>query len=106
MLRNAILALIPLSMVALGQPAAAIEILGQGENFAVSYDNPAQNVGGGGTVSVTRKGEGMRIDYAPDAPAQPPRIAQFVGQGESGTIRYLPATPAPSLNASAAALRG
>lgn len=106
MLRNAILALVPLSMVALGQPAAAIEILGQGENFAVAYDDPAQNVVGGGAVSVTRKGESMRIDYAPGAPAQPPRIARFVGQGESGSIQYLPATPAASLNASAAALRG
>lgn len=106
MFRNALLALIPLALATIGKPAAAIEILGQGENFAVAYDNPAQNILGGGAVTVTRNGEAMRIDYAPGAPTQPPRLAQFVGQGESGTIRYLqPSLPA-SLTAGMPSGRG
>ncbi len=107
MLRNAILALIPVSMLAAGPAAQAFEVLGQGENFAVAYDNPAHNVVGGGAIAVTQQGEAMSIQYAEDAPHQPGRIAQFVSHGEAGIIRYLPVPPASdSLTAGMPSSRG
>lgn len=94
MLRHVILTLLPLSLLPAGHPVRAFEIFSQGENFAITYDKTAQNVVGGGRVAVMQQGEGMNISYASDAPTQSGGFAQFIGQGESGSIGYLPASPA------------
>ncbi|MFC3125101.1 hypothetical protein ACFOD4_08520 [Pseudoroseomonas globiformis] len=72
------------------QASGPIEVIGQGENFAVSYPpDHDENVVGGGRAEIVGRGENLRIRYLNPAAAHPvPGIPVPTG-GESGGVAYV-----------------
>lgn len=67
-----------------------IEVVGQGENFAVSHPPDHQeNVLGGGRVAVAGNGEDLRIRYLDPAAAHPVPGVPVATGGESGGVDYI-----------------
>ena len=90
-------ALFALSLVAaIGAAAAAahangpIEVVGQGENFAVVYPpGHDENVVGGGGVEVAGRGENLRTCYLDPGAAHPVPDVPVPTSGESGGVAYI-----------------
>jgi hypothetical protein len=67
-----------------------IEVVGQGENFAVIYPpGHDENVVGGGRVAVAGRGENLRIRYLDPGAAHPVPGVPVPTGGESGGVAYI-----------------
>jgi len=90
-------ALFALSLFAtIGGSAAAayandsIEVIGQGENFAVAYPpGHDENVVGGGRVDIAGRGESLRIRYLDSDTAHPVPGVPLPTGGEAGGVAYV-----------------
>jgi len=67
-----------------------IEVIAQGENFAVAYPpGHDETVVGGGRVDVAGRGENMRIRYLDPATAHPVPGVPVPTGGETGGVTYI-----------------
>lgn len=90
-------AIFALSLIAAvgGSAAAAyangpIEVIAQGENFAVKYPpGHDENVAGGGRVDVAGRGENVRIRYLDPETAHPVPGVPVPTGGEAGGVAYI-----------------
>lgn len=84
-----------LGLAGTAQAQDTIQVVGQGENFAVRYaPEYGGNILGGGFVREVALGQNSRILYADQGIGQKaPGIPTFVG-GQNGEVVYLPAPAA------------
>jgi hypothetical protein len=74
---------------ALAQDWVGPRVVGTGENASVEYPTPSRNIVGGATYRVTGSGESQSFEVLSVEHANPGRLSQTVGSGESQSIVFI-----------------
>ena len=92
------------STLALGMTGAALaqggpRLVGGGENVQVVYDEPSQNVVGGGVASISGGAENTQIAYGRTVITEAPTglVAELIGGGDNKQVVYHAALQASQL---------